>query len=131
MEVDEYSHLQEDTMEYSDPLQNYCRLKTTAVFLQTGGRVTEDWMEEHKKHIMKYFDMFPRFGEINEDITDHEFRKKAKETETLLCYLVDSIQKTRTFNTNVYRMLNEHMIYLCETIFSEDELNECMQMLNL
>lgn len=131
MEVDEYTHLQEDSMEYADPLQNYCRLKTTAVFLQTGGRVTEDWMEEHKKHILKYFEMFPRFSMINEEIEDQEFRTKAKNTETLLCYLVDSIQKTNTFNTVHYRMLNEHMIYLCETIFSEDELSECMSMLNL
>ena len=133
MEIDEesveYLEMQEDLAGYSNPYENYCRLQQTAVFIQNDGRITEDWMEEHKKHILKYFEIFPRLSEVNEEIEDSTFRKKAKEAETLLLCLVDSIQKSGTFNVKFYRMLNENMVYLSETMFSDDELAQCMEML--
>jgi len=124
---------EEDTCEdiYSNPYENYCRLKRTVTFITNGGRVTEEWMEEHRRHILKYHEIFPNFSQTNQEIEDPEFRKTAHEAETLLANLVQSIRVNRFFNVKFYLMLNQHMIKLCEYIFTEDELEFCMSKLSI
>lgn len=132
-----YQKLETITMEddepdedvYSDKIENYCRLQKTVTFLTNGGRVTEEWMEEHRRHILKYREWIPNFAEINEDVDDPEFRKTAQETEVLLTNLVQSIRVNRFFNVRFYLMLNQHMIKLCEHFFTDDELELCMSKL--
>lgn len=132
-----YQELNSITMEndeediYSDVYENYCRLQRTVTFLTNGGRVTEDWMEEHRLHILKYREMFPNFAETNEDIKDSDFRKTAQEAEVLLANLVQSIKVNRFFNVRFYLLLNQHMIKMCNYIFTEDELELCMSKLTI
>jgi hypothetical protein len=121
----------EDTDVYSDPYENYCLLERTVRFLQGGGRVTEEWMEEHRRHILKYHEMFPNFSQVNEEIRDPTFRKNAEECEVLLGNLIQNIQANRFFNTKFYLMLNQRMIALCQHIFTEDELEFCMSKLSI
>jgi len=121
----------EDTDVYSDPYENYCRLERTARFIESGGRVTEEWMEEHRIHILKYHEMFPNFSQTNTEIVDPTFRKTAEECEVLLANLVQSIRANRFFNVKFYLMLNHHMIKLCQHIFTEDELEFCMSKLSI
>ena len=121
----------EEEDEYSNVYENYCRLERTVTFLTNGGRVTEEWMEEHRLHILKYHEMFPNFSETNQEISDPEFRKTAREAETLLTNLVQSIRTNRFFNVKFYLMLNQHMIKLCQFIFTEDELEMCMSKLSI
>lgn len=116
---------------YADKYENYCRLQRTVTFLTNGGRVTEDWMEEHRLHILKYHEMFPNFSQTNEDIRDPEFRKTAQETEVLMNNLVQSVQTNRFFSIKFYLMLNQHMIKLSEYFFTEDELDLCMSKLSI
>lgn len=121
----------EDTDVYSDPYENYCRLERTVKFLQNDGRVTEEWMEEHRRYIMKYHEMFPNFSQTNVEIKDPTFRTTAQACEVLLNNLVQSIRTTRFFNVKFYLMLNQHMIKLCQFIFTEDELEFCMSKLSI
>jgi len=121
----------EDTDNYTDVYENYCRLQRTVTFLTTGGRVTEEWMEEHRLHILKYHVMFPNFSQTNEEIDDPDFRKIAHESEILLSNLVQSIRINRFFNVKFYLMLNQHMLKMCQVIFTEDELQLCMSKLSI
>ena len=125
-DADIESKMEEEDI-YDDPYQNYCRLKATAAFLQNGGRITEDWIEEHKAHVTKYAEYFPRFSMVNLENEGEEFRKKATESETILNYLDDTIRKSGTLDLRMYLILNLHMIYLCEEMFSVDALTESMQ----
>jgi len=136
---DIYQKLESVTMEddeeeidiYSDVYENYCRLQRTVTFLTNGGRVTEEWMEEHRLHILKYNEMFPNFSQTNLEIKDSEFRKTAQNAEVLLTNLVQSISTNRFFNVRFYLMLNQHMIKLCQHIFTEDELELCMSKMSI
>jgi hypothetical protein len=119
----------EDEDLYSDPYENYCRLKRTITFLTNGGKVTEDWMEEHTGHIMKYNQVFPEISKTNLSVTDRTFRKTAQDAEVILRNLVESIDHNRLFNLKFYLMLNEHMIKLTEFLFTEEELEFCMSKL--
>lgn len=116
---------------YSDRYENYCRLKRTATFLSNGGNVTEDWVEEHKLHILKYSEIFSNISKVNEEITDATFRNIAKESATLLENLLQSLKTRNTFNIKFYMMLNQHMAKLCEYIFTEDELEFCMSKMSI
>jgi hypothetical protein len=136
---DIYQKLESVTMEddeeeidiYSDVYENYCRLQRTVTFQTNGGRVTEEWMEEHRLHILKYNEMFPNFSQTNLEIRDPEFRKTAQNAEVLLTNLVQSISTNRFFNVRFYLMLNQHMIKLCQHIFTEDELELCMSKMSI
>jgi hypothetical protein len=121
----------DDTETYTDVYENYCRLQRTVTFLTNGGRVTEEWMEEHRLHILKYQEMFPNFSQTNQEIDDPDFRKVAQESEVLLSNLVQSIGANRFFNVKFYLMLNQHMIKMCQFIFTEDELELCMSKLSI
>lgn len=121
----------EETDLYSDKYENYCRLQRTVTFLTNGGRVTEEWMEEHRLHILKYREIITDYTHVNDDIKDPDFRKTAQETEVLLSNLVQSISVNRFFNVRFYMMLNQHMLKLCEYFFSEEELELCMSKLSI
>lgn len=122
---------EEDTDVYTDPAENYYRVQQTVTFLQNSGRVTEEWMEEHRRHILKYYDTFPNFSQINQEIDDPDFRKTAQETEVLLASLVQGIRINRFFNVKFYLMLNEHMLKMIQYIFTEDELEAFMSKLSI
>lgn len=127
----EVSMEEEDTDVYSSPHENYLRLLTTIKEIESGVRLTEDWFEEHKEHILKYREVFPNFKKVNEDMHEQEFRTKANETETLLSNLVNEIQSQNIFTTKVYLLLNKRMKELCEIIWGEDELLEMLGQMRL
>lgn len=117
---------EEDTDMYSSPHENYLRLLTTIKEIESGTRLSEDWFEEHKHHILKYRDVFPDFHRINEDLQDKTFRTKANETETILSNLINEVEIYKTFTPKLYLLLNKHMKQLCEIIWGEDELLEML-----
>jgi len=127
----EVSMEEEDTDVYSSPHENYLRLLTTIKEIESGVRLTEDWFEEHKEHILKYREVFPNFKKVNEDMHEQEFRTKANETETVLSNLVNEIQSRNIFTTKVYLLLNKRMKELCEIIWGEDELLEMLGQMRL
>lgn len=114
---------EEDNTMYSSPYDNYLRIVETIRTLESGDRLTEDWFEEHKGHILKYREQFINFAKINEDVEESEFRTKAVEVETILCSLVHEIRFRRTFNTKVYLILNRHLKELTESLWEVEELS--------
>lgn len=116
---------------YSDPYENYCRVQRTVTFLKNGGRVTEEWMEEHRLHILEYYSRFPEISKTNLEIKDRTFRQLAEEAEVLLGNLIQSIRANRFFNVKFYLMLNEHMLKITEFFFTEEELDFCMSKLSI
>lgn len=117
---------EEDTNMYSSPYDNYLRILTAIKDIESGARLTEDWFEEHRQHILKYRDVFPNFREVNEDTQDHRFRNKAEETEIILSNLVHEIQVKYIFTPKLYLLLNKHMKELCEILWGEEELLEML-----
>lgn len=117
---------EEDIDMYSSPWENYLRLLNTVETLETGVRLSEDWYEEHKTHILKYRDVFMDFSTVNQEIHDESFRKKAIETETILSSLVHEVKTRGIFTVKMYLLLNKHMKALCEFIHGEDELLEML-----
>jgi hypothetical protein len=117
---------EEDIDMYSSPWENYLRLLNTVETLETGVRLSEDWYEEHKTHILKYRDVFMDFSTVNQEIQDESFRKKATETETILSSLVHEVKTRGIFTVKMYLLLNKHMKALCEFIHGEDELLEML-----
>ncbi len=122
---------EEDIDMYSSPYENYLRLLQTIQTLESDARLTEDWICEHTRHIMKYREVFPDFKKINEEIEDNEFRKKASEAETVLANLVNEIKSRGTFTIKTYLLLNKRMKDLTEFIFGEDDLLEMLGKMGL
>lgn len=121
---------EEDTT-YDNKYENHFRLTQTVTFLTNGGRVTEDWKEEHRRHILKYREVFPNFAEVNEEVDDPDFRRTAQETEVLLANLVQSIRANRFIDRNdlkFYLMLNQHMIKLCEYFFEPQDFDKMKEL---
>lgn len=129
VEFDKVKIKEEDM--FSDPYENFCRLKRTVTFLTNGGKVTEDWMEEHTKYILKYREVFPNLRQTNPEVEDRKFRKTAEEGEVLLSNLIQNIQVNRFFNVKFYLTFNQHMITLTEYLFTEEELEFCMSKLGI
>lgn len=125
-QMDSISMEEEDADAYSSPELNYRRLIETIQTLESGFRLTEDWVEEHKKHILKYREMFPNFSNVNEEFGENEFRKKAYENEMVLANLVHEIKVCGRINLKLYLILNKHMKTMCEYIWTEDELANMM-----
>jgi len=117
---------EEDTDMYSSPFGNYLRLVETIQTLEAGVRLTEDWYEEHKQHILTYRKEFPNFSNINEDFEDSEFRTKAKEVELVLNSLVREVKMKTLFNTKTYLILNKLLKEMCELIWTQEELSEIL-----
>lgn len=113
---------QEYEDEYSCPYQNYLRIINTIEELENEFRVSEDWYEEHKKHISKYREVFTDFREVNQDNEDEKFRGLAEETEYLMISLIAEINETGFFTLDTYLVFNKHLIDMHELAYTDDEL---------
>lgn len=111
--------------------RNYKLLLDTHEFFLNGGRITEDWLEEHKVYILRYRSWYSDYTTMNDEVEDENFRKICRDVETILSYLVMQIDKTNTYDPKVYKILNEYLKNMCECLFSEDELNELMNNMRL
>jgi hypothetical protein len=117
---------EEDTNMSSSPESNYIRLLNTISELESGIRVTEDWVEEHKKNILEYREAFPNFRAVNEEFRDKEFRRKADESEVLMSNLVHEIKVSGTINLRYYLILVKHIKTMCDLIWDEHDLSDML-----
>jgi hypothetical protein len=119
-----------------EKFSNYCRLVETIQFIEGGGRITEDWIEYHKKVIQEYRNAFPdNLQTINEEIRDKEFRTLAQQADVLMNSLMTSIQYEKTFKLGQYHMLLQRLFRMVQISNqyhgSEDELSNFMQNMSL
>ncbi len=111
--------------------KNFLKILETNQYLDGNGRVTEDWVEEHKKLILQYREWIPDYSRINEEIEGPAFRKICSQTETLLSQLYHSIVTTGTFNVRVYHIFIRHMKQILDEVFTDDQMAELLSMLNM
>jgi hypothetical protein len=121
-----------DTQKYS----NYCRLLETIQFIESGGRITEDWMEHHKDVIHEYHNAFPdSFRELNQEIKDREFRTLAEQADVLMNSLLTTIRYERTFKVGHYHLLLQRLQRMLEIVIDYydegDELSAFMKNMSL
>lgn len=115
---------------------NYCRLLETIEFIESGGRITEDWMESQKEHILEMQNFFTQgFKNLNPEIKNEEFRSAAKEADTLMNSLLKTIYYDRTFEVRHYNILLNKLLIMFKVCIefhgNDDELSEFMNNMTL
>ena len=110
--------------EYSDyeMHENYLFLQQAITHVQSGKRITEDWMEEQKERILMYRDFWYDMSKLNPDITERRFRMLAIEAETLLTLLSEEIHYTKTFSVETYHTFNTCISKMTEVFLEDDDL---------
>jgi hypothetical protein len=115
---------------------NYCRLVETIEYIESGGRITEDWMECQKTHIHTIASFFTEgFQNLNPEIKTQEFRKIAKEVDVIMNNLLSSIHYEKTFKVGHYNILLNKILIMFKLSHEfhekEDELSEFMNNMSL
>ena len=115
---------------------NYCRLVETIEYIESGGRITEDWMEFHKAHIHTIASFFTEgFQNLSPEIKAQEFRKIAKEVDVIMNNLLSSIHYEKTFKVGHYNILLNKILIMFKLSHEfhekEDELSEFMKNMSL
>lgn len=115
-------------MEYDDDEKkmNYQRLLDVTEHQRTGGRITEDWMEENKKFILDIREFCGNIENFNMDMGDKKFRKLAEESELIMNHLVEEIQTTRTFDVDLYYRVANNFVIMLGIVSETDELCDMM-----
>lgn len=123
----------ESTMELSDAEKhtNYLAIAKTIEFIQSGGRITEDWTEEHKRLIRQWREWISDFSQINEEREDAEFRKLCNETETIMRYIYGTLNRASYLDVKAYLLLLQHMKKIIDMLANDDEMEEMMKMLSM
>jgi hypothetical protein len=117
----------DDTRRY----KNYTILVNTISFLESGGHITEDWMEENKDRITLYRECFEDFTKVNPEIQDPAFRKLAEETEVMMSYLYIEVIRTHTFTVKLFLQLNKHILALITAASEDNELSDMFENMGL
>lgn len=128
--------MEDDELTDDEKYSNYCRLVETIQFIESGGRITEDWMEHHKDVIKEYHDAFPySFRVLNPEIKDKEFRTIAEQADVLMNSLLTCIQYEKTFKVGHYHLLLQRLLRMfqivCEYHDDGDELSNFMRNMTL
>lgn len=115
---------------------NYCRLVETIEYIESGGRITEDWMEFHKAHIHVIASFFvDGFQNLNPEIKHKEFRTIAKEVDVIMNNLLSSIQYEKTFKVGHYNILLNKILTMFKITHefhgNQDELSDFMNKMSL
>jgi hypothetical protein len=105
-----------------DPSENYRMLVETINFLENRGRVTEDWVEHHKKVIARYRDAFPNFEDTNPEVDNSYFRDMAKQAEILITFLMREICLKNGIHLREYLLFCKTIRTMCEFLFDEEDL---------
>lgn len=94
-------------------------------------RITEDWVEEQKKYILEYHDMFPDFSLLHLEITDNTFRTACDRAEILMNSLLESLLEEGIFSLETYSQFLHNFMQIASIWISEEEMNECMKKLSI
>jgi hypothetical protein len=110
---------------YEQKSYNYCRLVETIQFIEEEGRITEDWMEDHKTVIYEYRNAFPNsLKTLNPEFKNKEFRLLASQADVLLNSLTTSIEYEQSFKVGQYHKLLQRLLRMLEIISSHDNTGD-------
>ena len=115
-----------------DRIRNYKEIVETINYIKSQEfRLTEDWLEEHKRRILIYRDWFPNYNLVDPEVEDETFRRKCQETETLMAHLADCVMRKTVFSVKFYLLLLEHMKWLIDQEEQDDQMVEMMASLGM
>lgn len=113
--------------------ENYKRLGITARFIESclkdGKGITEDWIEEHKRIICDYRDIFPNLATVNLETVglDSTFYKNAYDAEIYLSWLIKNLKEFGSPSTlRMYMKLNMKLKLLTKEAFAIEEKNDAV-----
>jgi hypothetical protein len=112
-----------DSYTEDEKYRNFQSLLSAIDYIQSKKRITEDWMEEHKRNILMYREFFGDFNRVNIDCRDRKFRKLAEDAEMLLNHLVWEIKETRYFTVEMYLKLLIGFKQMTEIMLTSDDLS--------
>lgn len=120
-------------MEYTEEekYEHYLLMVAAIKLLKTKQEITPEWMELHKKQIIKIRETIPNFNELNEDIRTATFRKNLQDADTILNYMIKTINTSGTFDTKMYLIFNQKVLATVQELFSEKELEEMLNSLSI
>ena len=130
-EIDYVSDSGSETLSDSEKYKNYLEIANGIRYIENGGRITEDWMEESKLVIAKWRSWISDFSTVNPDREDKEFRDAATQCEVAMTYLCKEIAENSYVDVNMYANLLISMKKMCDCIFSDDELDDLMKMMSM
>ena len=105
---------------------NYTMLMNAIHYHTNNNRITEDWMEDHKKFIMQIRNTYDNFALANIEIKDKRFRLLAENSELILSHLAYEIQTERTFTVVMYFSLCQNLKRMFEIATEVDDLSEML-----
>jgi hypothetical protein len=120
-----------DSYTEDEKYRNFQSLLSTIDHIRSKKRITEDWMEEHKKLILMYREYFGDFNRVNIDCKDRKFRKLAEDTEMLLNHLVWEIKETGYFTVEMYLKLITGFKQMTEIMVAADNLCDMFSNMNV
>lgn len=114
--------------EYTDDEKsyNYTMLMNAIDHNTHNKRITEDWMEDHKKFIMLIRNTYDNFALANIEIKDRRFRLLAENSELILSHLAYEIQTEQTFTVVMYFSLCQNLKRMFEIATEDDGLCELL-----
>jgi hypothetical protein len=110
--------------------RNYEVLLQSIQTMRTG-RITEDWMEDHKRQIWIYWNWFSNLSNFEPDNGDVQFRAVASTGEVLLNRLVSQIKEHGTFHPHEYLQFCENINFMIDYYQDCSELADFMTKINL
>lgn len=114
----------EDIFTEEQKMEHWLQVYTAMQFLEKDGRITEDWMEDQKEHILRWRDWIPNFSTLNPDVEDSVFRSRCAYAEEMMRQLVIMIRETKTFDPSVYLLLLKSIEYIRASITTVDDISE-------
>jgi ribosomal protein S8 len=116
------------TFSDEEKISNFLRIKEHIHILNTT-KVTEDIIEDFKKHIYILRDQFWDFSILNPEITDKKFRESAIEAEVMISQIFDEMRVYKSFNITDYMNLLYAILKMSEFIIDENELSEMFRVM--
>jgi hypothetical protein len=111
--------------DYQDSELNLERLKETNRILSSGTEVTDEWRQEHCKHILYYVWAVSKSNPAKESDSP-DYQKLVHELIVLLDDLKQSIVKTGTFSLPRYRSAVARLLKVIQEATSMYELDDAM-----
>lgn len=131
-EADEEMWGGEEAPSEAQRIKNYQIIVETINYIQSSEfRLTEDWLEEQKQRILYYREWFGNYAMIDPEVEDETFRRKCRETETLMAQLTDCVMRRAVFSIKFYLILLEHMKWLVDQEDQDEMMVDMMASLGM
>lgn len=88
---------------------------------------TQEWKEEYIEFVEDTVYVFLSPELVSPWIQDKAFRKLVNETSVLAKYLYSQIHNQYTFDTEVFRIIGNHFLQICNICVEENNLVDSMQ----